>query len=113
MRQPGIIIDGGGFTITGQEDSSNEQFIYFTSSDQTDLIIQNVKLEGFGNNAYYAMGGAIYNYKGTIGDISGNFSGNFAQSDSYYVYGGAIYNYKGTIGDITGDFSNNYAQSER
>ncbi len=77
------------------------------------MIIQNVKLEGFGvNSSYTAYGGAIYN-KGTIGDISGNFSGNFAQSDSYYVYGGAIYNYKGTIGDITGDFSNNYAQSER
>lgn len=53
----GMIIDGGGFTITDQEASSDGQFIKFTSSDQTDLIIQNVKLEGFGDNAYFAMGG--------------------------------------------------------
>ena len=57
----GIIIDGGGFTITGQEGTSDGQFITFGSSDKTDLIIQNVKLEGFGNvrtGSYYARGGA-------------------------------------------------------
>ena len=38
----GIIIDGGGFTITGQEGPSNGQFINFDKSDTTDLIVQNV-----------------------------------------------------------------------
>ena len=108
----GIIIDGGGFTITGQEGSSNGQFIYF-KSDTTDLIIQNVKIEGFGNvqtGGYdFAYGGAIYNDKGTIGDISGDFSGNYVQGK--YANGGAIYNYR-SIGDITGDFSKNYAKSD-
>ena len=143
-----IIIDGGNHTITGKEGASNGQFINFASADKTDLIIQNVTLKGFGNvqtsssYAYgYAQGGAIYNYYGTIGDITGDFSGNYAQSDSSHAYGGAIYNsgtigdisgnfegnyaqgsssasggaiynYRGTIGDITGDFSGNYAQSE-
>ena len=52
-------------------------------------------------------GGAIYNYKATIGNITGYFIGNYASSGS----GGAIYNYYGTIGDITGDFIGNYASS--
>ena len=93
----GIIIDGGGFTITGQEASSNGQFIYFGSSDKTDLIIQNVKIEGFGTSTY---GGAINNH-GTIGDITGDFSDNYAN-----IVGGAIANY-GFIGNITGKFKDN------
>ena len=105
----GIVIDGGGFTITGQEGTSDGQFINFDSSDTTDLIIQNIKFDSFGNNSSYAYGGAIYNISGTIGDISGDFSGNYAKSTSKAARGGAIYNY-GTIGDITGDFSGNYAQ---
>ena len=40
----GIVIDGGGFTITGQDGTSKGQFIQFDSSDTTDLIIQNVKM---------------------------------------------------------------------
>ena len=56
-----------------------------------------------------AYGGAIYNNNGTIGDITGDFIGNYAQSKNGYVYGGAIYNDRGTIGDITGDFIGNYA----
>ena len=109
----GIIIDGGGFTITGQEGSSNGQFINF-SSDKTDLIIQNIKFDSFGNvrTGLNARGGAIYN-DGTIGDITGDFTGNYAQSTSSFASGGAIFNTgsKATIGDINGDFSGNYAQS--
>ena len=55
-------------------------------------------------------GGAIYN-KGTIGDITGDFIGNYASSTGSSAYGGAIYNIIGTIGDITGDFIGNYASS--
>ena len=109
----GIIIDGGGFTITGQEGTSNGQFINF-SSDKTDLTIQNINLNGFGNiktGSYYATGGAIYNL-GTIDNINGDFSGNYAQSDSGFAYDGAIYNANSaTIGNISGDFTGNYAQS--
>ena len=80
----GIIIDGGGFTITGQEGTSNGQFINFDSSDTTDLIIQNIKLDGFGNvqtGSFNAKGGAIFNV-GTIGDITGDFTNNYAKSTS-------------------------------
>ena len=60
-----------------------------------------------------ASGGAIYNDGGTIGDITGDFIGNYAQvsGSNSSAYGGAIFNYYGTIGDITGDFIGNYAQS--
>ena len=74
-------VRAGGFTITGQEGPSNGQFINFDKSDTTDLIVQNVKLEGFGNvrtGSSYAYGGAIYN-GGTIGDISGDFTDNYVQ----------------------------------
>ena len=53
-----------------------------------------------------SVGGAIYNYRGTIGNITGDFIGNYTDYE-----GGAIYNYYGTIGDITGDFIGNSANS--
>ena len=61
-----------------------------------------------GSNAY---GGAIYN-KGTIEDITGDFTDNYAQGRT--AEGGAIYNYGtySTIGDISGDFTDNYAESD-
>ncbi len=52
-------------------------------------------------------GGAIYN-NGTINGITGNFIGNYAYENSK---GGAIYN-AGTIGDITGNFIGNYAEDD-
>ena len=112
----GIIIDGGGFTITGQEGYKNGQFINFDSKDKTDLIIQNVNFEGFGvvpTGGDYAWGGVIYNY-GSLGDIEGNFDNSYA-SGSSDAEGGAIYN-SGSgakIGDITGDFSGNYVKGGR
>ena len=60
-----------------------------------------------------ADGGAIYNYE-TIGNITGDFIGNYATTTSSNAYGGAIYNdVNGTIGNITGDFIGNYASSTR
>ena len=56
-----------------------------------------------------AYGGAIYNNNGGIGDITGDFIGNYVSSSSS-ANGGAIYN-GGTIGDITGDFIGNYVSS--
>ncbi len=63
---------------------------------------------------YGTSGGAIYNL-GTIGGITGDFIGNYAQgslsststSSLRDVVGGAIRN-GGSIGDITGDFTGNY-----
>ena len=47
-----------------------------------------------------ANGGAIYNKYGTIGDITGDFIGNYATSNNYETYGGAIYNFNSTIGQL-------------
>ena len=109
----GIIIDGGGFTISGQEGTSGKgQFIYFTSSDKTDLIIQNVNLNGFGivqTGSSTANGGAINN-SGTIGDITGTFTGNYAKSDSGNAVGGAIINF-GTMTLTNSSFFDNYVQT--
>ena len=58
-----------------------------------------------------SSGGAIYNNKATIGDITGDFIGNYAFSSNYEAKGGAIYNDEGTIGNITGDFIGNYVSS--
>lgn len=104
----GIIIDGGGHTITGQEGSKDGQFINFDENDTTDLIVQNVNFEGFVHSGSNNVnGGVIYNGGGTLGNIAGDFSGNYVKGGRN-AQGGAIYN-KGTISDITGDFTENYA----
>ena len=50
----------------------------------------------------------------TIGNITGDFIGNYtsSSSSSSYAQGGAIIN-SGTIGNISGDFIGNHAYSER
>ena len=58
------------------------------------------------------IGGAISNYNGTIGDITGDFIGNYTMGTVSYPEGGAISNNFGTIGDITGDFIGNYTNRE-
>ena len=65
----------------------------------------------------YAQGGAIMtvsktesNYTATIGNITGNFTGNYAKAETNYAQGGAFYSAGlSTTGDISGNFSNNYA----
>ena len=130
----GIIIDGGGHTITGQEGTSADgQFIYFTSSDTTDLTIQNVNLKGFGNvqSSQVPHSGVIFN-NGSINNITANFSNNYSHRNGGAIYvgdsvnniegtfsqnysmtlGGAIYN-EGSINDISGEFNNNYSMTEQ
>ena len=111
----GIIIDGGGHTITGQTGSTDGQFIQLGSDDNPGLIVQNVTLDGFSvvnsgkNSTAY---GVVYNDKGaSIGTISGNFSNNSASASEDYSqsYGAAINN-KGMINNIEGNFSNNTAE---
>ena len=62
-----------------------------------------------------AYGGAIYNSGSSaeIGNITGDFIGNYASGTS--AAGGAIYNYGSSakIGNITGDFIGNYAQASK
>ena len=111
----GVIIDGGGFTITGQTGSNYGQFIKFYNKN-TDLIIQNVNFEGFVTNSDNSLGGIIsntglYSEDKIIGDISGNFKNNSLKSTSNSSSGGVIGNV-GIIGNITGDFENNSTQSE-
>ena len=61
---------------------------------------------GFTGQHSGSNGGAIYNSRGTIGEITGDFINNSA------ITGGAIYNSSDSIiGDITGDFINNSTYS--
>jgi len=51
------------------------------------------------------------NYYGEIGEIAGNFTGNFIEGAAYKIYagGGAVYNTsRASIDSITGNFNNNY-----
>ncbi len=132
---PGIVIDGQGNTITGidTEARTDNIFLNFSSSAQTDLQIKNVvfdnaNMDNKGSLGFItadfknvhnqtnsgARGGAIYN-TGTIEGIDGDFIDNYtyAYVADYVKFseGGAIYN-SGTIGDITGDFSGNYVSSD-
>ena len=108
-----IVIDGGGFTITGEEGIYYGQFIIFDKSDTTDLIIQNVTFKEFGIDRGYdkSQGGGLHNF-GTIGNITSDFFGNYVHSysGSAYAQGGAIYN-SGTIDNISGTFTSNHAKS--
>ena len=66
------------------------------------------------NGVYtYAYGGGIYNYQyGTIGTISGDFTGNYAKAD-LNTMGGGIYNSRyATIAGISGDFNSNYVTTD-
>ena len=91
--------------------------IYNTSTDG-----YNIYADFIGNNTsssasrHPSFGGAILNDEdGIIGDITGDFIGNYASSSSSSssaALGGAILNSEyGTIGNITGDFIGNYASS--
>ena len=83
-----------------------------TTSASGDIVGNFIKQSITSSNT---NGGAIYNYNGTIGNITGDFIGNYAQTTGSYANGGAIYNYvyysnsTAIIGDIIGDFIGNYA----
>ncbi len=90
------------YYVNNTRDDSNR----ITTNQNGADITANFKNLGGSNK-----GGAIYNsgYLITIGDITGDFIGNYASGSS--AGGGAIYNDEGTIGNITGDFIGNYASS--
>ena len=96
----------------------------YTSGIDTDAA-EDYVAAGFPGAAGGAIGNFaqnINNYNRTplaiIGDISGDFIGNYAQADSGAASGGAIANFTmgesafANIGDITGDFIGNYAQAD-
>lgn len=58
-----------------------------------------------------AIGGAIHNNNGIIGDITATFGENYTQAVEGKAYGGAIANIGGAIGNISGRFESNYAYS--
>lgn len=105
-------------------DTSNYQTGFWNSTD----ISSKPVVGSFINNDVSSWGGAISN-QGTIGDITGDFVGNYAKLPSGQVaVGGAISNIVtvtsdgivcsgvienwGTIDNIKGVFTGNYAQSE-
>ena len=85
--------------------------IYNSSDDGHNIYADFIGNYVSSSSSSYAYGGAIYNHRnGTIGNITGDFIGNYTSSSA--ASGGAIYNgYKCTIGNITGDFIGNYASS--
>ncbi|MBR5555294.1 autotransporter outer membrane beta-barrel domain-containing protein [bacterium] len=58
----------------------------------------------------YQFGGAIANYLGTNGDISGLFLGNNVESSTKQAWGGAII-IRGNTGSISADFIDNHVRS--
>lgn len=115
-----IILDGQGHKIT--QDSSYS--FLRNSSDLSHVSFKNVRFEGFGASKVKS-GGAIYN-RGSIGEITGSFTGN-STYNSYYAapaVGGAIANIGaydsygggalrgGVIGSIQADFTGNHADTE-
>ena len=96
-----VTVLGQPVTFTYKYDSST------TSSRQTSFNGQDINSNFIGNTVFSGptlVGGAIYNSSGSIGNIIGDFIGNYSQ---YQAQGGAIYN-TGTITSITGDFIRNY-----
>ena len=67
-------------------------------------------IKGESNTSSAAQGGAINNNSvSKIGNITGNFTGNYAQSEKGQTDGGAVYNLRSTINEIKGNFTDNYA----
>ena len=66
-----------------------------------------------GTASVVLQGGAIYNAENRIvGNINGDFIGNYTESMNEPTYGGAIYNANGSqIGSIRGNFIGNYTAS--
>jgi len=63
-----------------------------------------------GTTSATAAGGGLFNRFGSVGNITGDFVGNYAESAGT-VWGGGVLNWSGTIENITGDFIGNYIAS--
>ena len=92
-------------------DSINSDFIYNSATSRGGAIknegqVGNIAGDFIGNFANGGGGGAIYN-TAEIKNITGNFVNNHLAVNVRAQSGGAIYN-EGTIGAIAGDFIGNY-----
>ena len=118
-------------TIYGHQDAVNKEVKYYSwsgrsltegTSDKYDIIYNvdkdrvssgriednqngaNINKDFIDNSTNYSGGAIVNGRNSTIGDITGDFIGNSADS------GGAICNFEGTIGNITGNFIGNSAK---
>ena len=111
----GVIGDINGNFINNHAVADNSSSYYSTYGGAISNIneIGNITGDFYGNYSS-AYGGAISNDNGVLGNITGDFSNNYAYNDSNSIMtaGGAIYNFAwSSIGDITGNFTNNYVEN--
>ena len=94
-----ITIEGGGHTVSGNNDSG-VGVIFYNEGDLTlnDTVVSN------GNHEW--KGGGIYNYNGNVSLSQSTVSGNTASGD-----GGGIENYKGTVTLAESTVSGNSAET--
>ena len=107
------------YNVDGIDYDINGNFINLTDAAIENLtVMQNIHSDFIGNsvinsqtNQGASYGAAINNLPaGEIGDITGDFIGNYVQSDTSTAAGGAIYNTGSShISSITGDFVGNHA----
>ena len=107
------------YNVDGIDYDINGNFINLTDAAIENLtVMQNIHSDFIGNsvinsqtNQGASYGAAINNLPaGEIGDITGDFIGNYVQSDTSTAAGGAIYNTGSShISSITGNFVGNHA----
>ena len=109
--------DSNSNEVLTEGTESSHDITYYVDKDRLSERITgnqndaNINKDFIGNTA--SSGGAISNTNSTIGDITGDFIGNYAKSENREAKGGAIYNdYNSTIGNITGDFIGNTSASD-
>ena len=113
--------NGNGLEFEQTTDPSEAQITYYADPNRlapdrisTEQSVNTINNDFIGHSHFIGgnwtapAGGAISNSNGSIGNITGDFIGNYVHG-SLSSYGGAIYNYRGTIGDITGNFIGNNA----
>ena len=113
--------NGNGLEFEQTTDPSEAQITYYADPNRlapdrisTNQSVNTINNDFIGHSHFIAgnwtapAGGAISNSNGSIGNITGDFIGNYV-SGTLRSSGGAIYNYRGTIGDITGNFIGNHA----
>ena len=107
--------DKAQFTVNYDLATKNSRLAVSTDISSTPVVGDFIQLNQTTTQEYsVAKGGAILNasWNGKIGEISGNFVGNYVLSSSYQAKGGAIFNEHNGIDNITGDFIGNYAQGK-
>ena len=88
--QSGISQEISSATMPPPPTPTAVRFIITTTAQSG--ISQEISSATMPPSSYSSYGGAIYNDNiGTIGDITGDFIGNYASSSDYYSGGGAIY----------------------